>query len=132
MLRLNQYFLPFFDTIDRGLPYEGTYHLGLVVLSLAIASLSAFVALSVSGRIVAATTARGRLVWASAGAASMGGGIWGMHFIGMLAFALPCGVGYDPIETVLSMVPASHRRLPSPDSASPWCAESCGYSSLVR
>jgi PAS domain S-box-containing protein len=105
MLRLDQYFLPFFDTIDRGDPYQGSYHLGLVILSLAIASLSAFVALSVSGRIVAASTVRGRLAWALAGAVSMGGGIWAMHFIGMLAFALPCGVGYDPIETVLSMLP---------------------------
>jgi PAS domain S-box-containing protein len=35
----------------------------------------------------------------------MGGGIWAMHFIGMLAFALPCGVSYDPLGTVGSMVP---------------------------
>ena len=35
----------------------------------------------------------------------MGGGIWGMHFIGMLAFTLPCGVDYDPVGTVLSMIP---------------------------
>jgi two-component system, sensor histidine kinase and response regulator len=104
MLRLNQYFLPFLENVPAE-AYEGSYDHRLVFLSLAIASLSAFVALSVSGRIVAASTTRGRLVWASAGAVSMGGGIWAMHFIGMLAFALPCGVGYDPIETVLSMVP---------------------------
>jgi PAS domain S-box-containing protein len=81
------------------------YNPGLVALSLAIASLSAFVALSVSNRIVAATTPRGRLTWACAGAVSMGGGIWAMHFIGMLAFALPCGVSYDPLGTVVSMAP---------------------------
>ncbi len=104
MLRLNQYFLPFLDTLPLE-AYEGSYDDRLVILSLAIASLSAFVALSVSGRIVAASTMRGRLVWAGAGAFSMGGGIWAMHFIGMLAFALPCGIGYDPLETVLSMVP---------------------------
>src|SRR5271168_4349551 len=104
MLRLDQYFLPFFDMTDRGMPYEGTYDGGLVVLSLVIASLSAFVALTVSGRIMAASTPRGRLAWASAGAVSLGGGIWAMHFIGMLAFTLPCGIGYDPVETVLSMV----------------------------
>src|SRR5271170_5208508 len=99
MLRLDQYFLPFFDSVDRGTPYTGAYDPGLVLLSLAIASLSAFLALSVSSRITAAATARGRLAWAFAGAVSMGGGIWAMHFIGMLAFTLPCGVGYDPIET---------------------------------
>ena len=40
-------------------------------------------------------------------------------------------VSVDTIETVLSIVPQSHSRLPSPDSARPWCAESCGYSSYV-
>ena len=36
---------------------------------------------------------------------SMGGGIWSMHFVGMLAFSLPCGITYDPVGTVLSMIP---------------------------
>ena len=35
----------------------------------------------------------------------MGGGIWAMHFIGMLAFPLPCGVDYNPVGTLLSMIP---------------------------
>jgi signal transduction histidine kinase len=35
----------------------------------------------------------------------MGGGIWAMHFVGMLAFSLPCGVGYNPIGTILSIIP---------------------------
>jgi signal transduction histidine kinase len=35
----------------------------------------------------------------------MGGGIWSMHFVGMLAFSLPCGVRYDPLQTILSMIP---------------------------
>jgi PAS domain S-box-containing protein len=28
-----------------------------------------------------------------------------MHFVGMLAFSLPCGITYDPLGTVLSMIP---------------------------
>ncbi len=28
-----------------------------------------------------------------------------MHFIGMLAFSLPCGVAYEPFQTALSMIP---------------------------
>ncbi|HEX3942914.1 MAG TPA: MHYT domain-containing protein [Rhizomicrobium sp.] len=35
----------------------------------------------------------------------MGGGIWAMHFIGMLAFSLPCGISYNPFGTMLSMIP---------------------------
>src|SRR5205814_155873 len=82
-----------------------TYNLGLVATSVAIAILAAFVALSISARIVAATTRWARYAWASAGAISMGGGIWSMHFVGMLAFSLPCRITYNPIETVFSMIP---------------------------
>ncbi|HEX9465440.1 MAG TPA: MHYT domain-containing protein [Alphaproteobacteria bacterium] len=105
MLNLDWRFFPVFDSLDPANAYRGAYDLGLVATSLAIAILAAFVALSISGRIVAATTARARYAWASAGAISMGGGIWAMHFIGMLAFSLPCGVAYDPAGTVLSMIP---------------------------
>lgn len=71
----------------------GTYDLWLVATSLAIAVLAAFVALSISSRVVAATTSRARYAWVSAGALSMGGGICLMHFIGMLAFSLGRVVG---------------------------------------
>jgi NO-binding membrane sensor protein with MHYT domain len=77
----------------------------LVATSVSIAILAAFVALSISSRMVAATSWRGRSAWASAGAISMGGGIWAMHFIGMLAFSLPCGISYDPAGTLLSIIP---------------------------
>ena len=98
-------FLPTFDILDRGTAYEGSYDAGLVLTSLVIAILAAFVALSISGRIAASTSMRGRWAWTSAGALSMGGGIWAMHFIGMLAFSLPCGITYDPLGTILSMIP---------------------------
>jgi PAS domain S-box-containing protein len=102
---LDWHFFPVFELLDPATAYSGTYNLTLVVTSVAIAILAAFVALSISGRIVAATTPRARYAWASAGAISMGGGIWSMHFIGMLAFSLPCGVTYDPAGTILSMMP---------------------------
>src|SRR6185369_16854727 len=73
--------------------------------SLLIAILAAFVALSISSRIIAATSQRARFAWTSAGAVSMGGGIWAMHFIGMMSFSLPCGIGYEPVGTILSMIP---------------------------
>ena len=98
-------FLPFFQALDPASAYAGAYNVGLVVTSFLIAILAAFVALSIAGRIAAAGTQRARLAWASAGALSMGGGIWSMHFIGMLAFTLPCGVSYDPAGAMLSMIP---------------------------
>jgi signal transduction histidine kinase/CheY-like chemotaxis protein/HPt (histidine-containing phosphotransfer) domain-containing protein len=105
MLLLDWRFLPVFDALDPASAYAGHYDLVLVSTSLLIAILAAFVALSISGRIVAAASQRARLAWATAGAISMGGGIWSMHFIGMLAFSLPCGVAYEPVGTVLSMIP---------------------------
>lgn len=35
----------------------------------------------------------------------MGIGVWAMHFIGMLALSLPCGVYYQPLITLISMIP---------------------------
>jgi two-component system sensor histidine kinase/response regulator len=98
-------FLDIFATIDSATPYRGIYEPWLVATSLLIAILAAFVAISISSRMVAATSWRGRWAWASAGAFSMGGGIWAMHFIGMLAFTLPCGISYSPLGTLLSMIP---------------------------
>ena len=98
-------FLDVFGRLGSIAPYRGTYEPWAVALSVAIAILAAFVALSISSRMVAATSLRGRWIWASAGALSMGGGIWGMHFIGMLAFSLPCGVHYDVMGTLVSIIP---------------------------
>ncbi len=105
MLYLDWRFSPVYDQIDPITAYSGAYNAGLVALSVVVATLAAFVALSISGRIVAANSRGARWAWASAGATAMGGGIWGMHFIGMLAFSLPCGVTYAPVGTVLSMIP---------------------------
>ena len=105
MLHLDWRFFPVFDAIDPTTAYGDFYNGGLVALSIIVATLAAFVALSTSGRIVAADSPAARWAWTCAGATAMGGGIWGMHFIGMLAFTLPCGVGYDGVGTVASMIP---------------------------
>ena len=105
MLHLDWRFFPVLDSVDPTTAYNGVYNAALVVLSVVVATLAAFVALSISGRIEAANSRAARWAWASAGATAMGGGIWGMHFIGMLSFSLPCGVKYDPAGTVLSMIP---------------------------
>ena len=105
MLNLDRHFFPVFDHLDMAAAYPGTYNPWLVATSLAIAILAAFIALSISGRVAAATTPGARYAWVSGGAISMGGGIWSMHFVGMLAFSLPCGIAYDLIGTVLSMIP---------------------------
>lgn len=91
--------------IPSAAPYPGHYDTLLVAVSLAVAILFSFGALSISARIAAAKSPRAHLAWAVAGAASLGFGIWSMHFIGMLAFSLPCGIAYDPRVTLVSIVP---------------------------
>jgi len=86
-------------------PYRGTYDLPFVALSVGVAVLSMYVALSVADRIVASSRKMVRLIWTAVGAIVMGGGIWSMHFIGMLAFSLPCGIGYNPLLTLVSILP---------------------------
>jgi two-component system sensor histidine kinase/response regulator len=97
--------LPVLDHFSSARAYAGEYSTALVVTSVLIAILAAFVAFSISARVTAATTQRARLAWTGAGAISMGGGIWAMHFIGMLAFSLPCAISYNPFGTMLSMIP---------------------------
>ncbi|MDH0048683.1 PAS domain S-box protein [Comamonas terrigena] len=78
----------------------------LVAVSVAIAVLSSMMALQ-----MAVMARRSQHRWArttalSTGALAMGGGIWSMHFVGMLAY-LPCAQnGFDPWITLLSTLPA--------------------------
>jgi len=80
------------------------YHAGLVALSVAIAVVSSFVALTVVPRIHDDTAGiRRASMWALVFGISMGAGIWSMHFIAMLAFQLPVAVRYDVSLTTLSL-----------------------------
>ena len=75
----------------------------LVIVSLSVAVLAAYVSLDLAGQM---RTSRGwvRAGWLAAGAGALGGGIWSMHFIAMLALILPVPVRYDGFPTVLSFL----------------------------
>ncbi|GGF57345.1 sensor histidine kinase [Azorhizobium oxalatiphilum] len=76
----------------------------LVLLSVVIAALASFTALDLATRI-RASTAWVRHVWLAAAAVAMGGGIWAMHFVGMLAFSVHgIEVSYDLSLTLLSLI----------------------------
>src|ERR1700681_2967579 len=83
----------------------GTYDPYLVALSVLVASFASYTALGLIGHVAAA---RGlvRRVWLVAAAITMGGGIWSMHFIGMLAFVMPIPMSYDIGLTALSLLVA--------------------------
>ncbi|MFY0527591.1 MHYT domain-containing protein [Archangium gephyra] len=81
---------------------EGSYHPGLVLLSIVIAVVASYTGLDLAGR-VAGMSGSARRVLLGSGAAMMGVGIWSMHFVGMLAFRMPMQMSYGPGLTALSM-----------------------------
>jgi NO-binding membrane sensor protein with MHYT domain/nitrogen-specific signal transduction histidine kinase/ActR/RegA family two-component response regulator len=83
----------------------GTYNPHLVALSILVAAFTSYTALDLGGR-VAATQGIAPRVWLVAAAIAMGGGIWSMHFIAMLAFNMPVPMSYDIGLTTLSLVVA--------------------------
>src|SRR5258708_16668235 len=83
----------------------GIYDPYLVALSILVAALASYTALDLGGR-VAAARGLARRVWLAAAAITMGGGIWSMHFVAMLAFIMPTPMSYDIGLTTLSLVVA--------------------------
>jgi len=89
----------------RALP--ATYDPGLVVLSYIVASLAAYTAIDLAGRVSEfRAEPRRAAAWLTGGAFAMGAGIWSMHFVAMLAYQLPIPVRYEPLTTLASMVAA--------------------------
>lgn len=85
------------------LPLHQHYIAGLVAFSVVIAVLAAYTALDLSGRIYA-NAGRARGIWLAGVALTMGIGIWSMHFVGMLALALPMRVEYGLSYVAASML----------------------------
>jgi signal transduction histidine kinase/CheY-like chemotaxis protein len=83
---------------------SGYYDRPLVLISILVAMLAAYSALSLAGRVSEARGQRAKLAWTVGGAIAMGSGIWAMHFIGMLAFRLPIPLGFDVPITFMSLL----------------------------
>ena len=101
---LSRFFL--FDTPTDALLLDSRHDPGLVALSVLVAVITSYIALSLAERVREAPTRQLRLGALAAGALSLGGGVWTMHFIGMLAFQICGEVSYDPWWTVGSMLPS--------------------------
>ena len=85
--------------------YATHYNPWLVAVSVGIAAFASFAAFQVAERLRTADSAPAKIFWQGIGGLAMGGGVWSMHFIGMLALKLPHAVFYDPAVTLLSMIP---------------------------
>jgi len=84
---------------------DGQYSIPLVVLSIIIACLASYTAISLNERIISHSFFP-RYIWLILASISMGTGIWTMHFIGMSALHLPVKMEYNYLLTVISILPA--------------------------
>lgn len=77
----------------------------LVIMSIAIAILGSFTALAITSGYEHRTTVRGYAGCVSCyGGLVLGGSIWSMHFVAMLAVQLPVVIEYDLLKTFASLV----------------------------
>jgi PAS domain S-box-containing protein len=81
---------------------SGIHDSNLVVLSILVACFASYTALDLGGRVRAAF-GLARKAWLFTAAIAMGGGIWAMHFIAMLAFVMPVPMAFDVGLTLLSL-----------------------------
>jgi diguanylate cyclase (GGDEF)-like protein len=84
----------------------GTFHIWLALLSFPVAMLALYTSLDMAARIA---IARGRAesAWLAVGSLALGGGLWSVHMIGLLAWRPLRPAGYDPLRTALSWVAAT-------------------------
>ena len=84
---------------------HGHHDPALVALSILIAMAASYTALDLAGRLRAASGKRASMAWLGTAALAMGGGIWSMHFVAMLALSLPgVSITYDAALTLFSLV----------------------------
>lgn len=78
------------------------YNYYIVALSIVIAILASYSALSIAAKI-SRTKGVTRIFWTLSGSFVMGIGVWSMHFVGMMALHLHMSVKYDVWLTLLSL-----------------------------
>lgn len=93
-----------------GLPDSGqvilscTHNPFLVLLAYVVACVGSFAMLDMAERVDHAQKAESRCLWSLTGTACLAGGIWAMHFIGMLAFQAPVEIHYALPITLASLL----------------------------
>ncbi|MDR9754833.1 EAL domain-containing protein [Pseudomonas sp. SZMC_28357] len=76
----------------------------LVLVAYLVACAAGFAMLDMAERVGHVEKSAARRLWCWTGAACLAGGIWAMHFIGMLAFEAPIQIHYQLPVTLLSLL----------------------------
>jgi NO-binding membrane sensor protein with MHYT domain len=83
------------------------YNPFLVALSVGIATFAAYTAFDTTECATQVRSLKRQILWVALGGFTLGGGIWSMHFIGMLALHLEIPVRYDMTLTLASLAIAA-------------------------
>lgn len=89
---------------DQTVLLDCSHNPTLVLLAYLVASAAGFTALAMANRVRASRSLSSREAWRWIGAFALGGGIWSMHFIAMLAFTAPLKIDYDYRITLCSLL----------------------------
>ncbi|VVN23946.1 putative signaling protein [Pseudomonas fluorescens] len=76
----------------------------LVALAYLIACVGGFATLDMAEKVSHSQNPASQRIWRWVGAACLAGGIWAMHFIGMLAFQAPVEIHYELPITIASLL----------------------------
>jgi len=102
-----------FDVFGISFSYQGTleripvqYNAGMVLLSYFLAVFGSLVGLMTVRLLLASRTKSEKLTWMTAGAFAISGGVWSMHFLGMVALGNSMVDHLDGPMTWLSILPA--------------------------
>jgi PAS domain S-box-containing protein len=101
---INWIFHQFLIPSDSILIY-GEYNPWLVAVSVFIAMFAAYMGLQVANQASRTPNVTRKKFMLLVGSVALGGGIWTMHFIGMLSFKLCTDVNYRTDLTVISLIP---------------------------
>ncbi|WP_441002327.1 MHYT domain-containing protein [Pseudocolwellia agarivorans] len=99
-------FLTLFQYPVDSLLIYGVFKPWLVVLSISIAILASFMAMNVASQAKHIRSTFWRQFMLVVGSITLGGGVWSMHFIGMLAFDLCMPINYGVQLTLISVLPS--------------------------
>ncbi|WP_413699524.1 MHYT domain-containing protein [Psychromonas sp. KJ10-10] len=94
-----------FDVNNNSLFVLSSYNPWLVIVSILIAILASFMGFQVAHQAQYASPQR-KNIFLLVGSVALGGGVWSMHFIGMLALVLCTTISYRVDITLLSFFPS--------------------------
>jgi len=92
--------------IDSAPVIPASYDGLLVFASIITAVFASYVSFLLSSRIKSSHLKNESLIWTILASCFLGIGIWGMHFVGMLAYTLPIAIEYNTTITLLSVLPS--------------------------